>query len=255
MKVEHSASSPIDQSGAEALPPPSARPRHVAIIMDGNGRWARRQGKPRIFGHQQGAKAVRGIVIEAARLELDMLTLYSFSSENWARPQEEVEFLMDLCAEYLADERRELMDNNIRFVQLGRREGLPDRVLGELDKTTDMTAGNTGLRLALALNYGSRSEIIDAVRAIARAAAAGDIDPERIDEDTISQHLYTAGMPEPDLLIRTAGEMRISNFLLWQISYAELWVTQTLWPEFDLAEFHRALRDFAERQRRFGSIK
>jgi undecaprenyl diphosphate synthase len=234
--------------------PREALPRHIAVIMDGNGRWARRQGKPRMFGHEQGAKAVRAIVTECARLELDVLTLYSFSMENWKRPAEEVEFLMELYVQYLIAERAELMDNNIRFVQIGRREGLPGPVLEELDRTTEQTRGNSGLTLALAINYGSRTEIADAARAIARKVAAGQLQPDAITEDTVAAHLYTAGLPDPDLLIRTAGEMRISNYLLWQISYAELVVSDVCWPEFTVARLHDAIRTFAQRTRRFGAV-
>lgn len=234
--------------------PREAVPRHIAIIMDGNGRWARRQGKPRMFGHEQGAKAVRAIVTECARLELDVLTLYSFSMENWKRPAEEIEFLMALYVQYLIAERAEMMDNNIRFVQIGRREGLPGPVLEELDRTTALTAGNTGMTLAVAINYGSRSEITDAVRAIARKVQAGQLQPDAITEQTISSHLYTAGLPDPDLLIRTAREMRVSNYLLWQISYAELYVSDVCWPDFDVAHLHEAIRDYARRTRRFGAV-
>jgi len=229
-------------------------PRHVAIIMDGNGRWAQRQGKPRLFGHQQGATAVRAIVTEAARLELDVLTLYSFSMENWKRPDDEVEFLMDLYEQYLVSERQTMMENNVRFVQVGRREGLAPRVLHEMDVTSEMTRGNSGLTLALALNYGSRTEITDAVRAIARKALQGEIDLKDITEQTVSDHLYTAGLPDPDLLVRTAGEMRVSNYLLWQISYAELYVADICWPDFDIDQFHKALQAYAARKRKFGAV-
>ncbi len=234
--------------------PRDALPRHVAIIMDGNGRWAQRQDKPRLFGHQQGAKSVRAIVTECARLELDALTLYSFSMENWKRPADEIDFLMDLYEEYLINERRTMMDNNVRFRHVGRREGLADRVLREMDKTIEMTAGNTGLVLALAINYGSRTEITDAVRAIAEKVAAGEIDSNTITPQTVADHLYTAGLPDPDLLIRTAGEMRVSNYLLWQISYAELYVADVCWPDFTVDELRAALRAYAQRKRKFGAV-
>jgi undecaprenyl diphosphate synthase len=234
--------------------PRQSLPRHVAIIMDGNGRWAVERGQPRVFGHEQGAKAVRAIVTECARLGLQVLTLYSFSTENWKRPAHEVDFLMDLYIHYLITERKELNDNNVRFVQIGRRQGLPPRVLEELDATVQSTANNTGLTLALALNYGSRTEIVDAVRAILRKVQSGLLDPDAIDEKTVSDHLYTAGLPDPDLLIRTAGEMRVSNYLLWQISYAEIYVTDVYWPQFNAAELHKALRAFAARQRKFGDV-
>jgi undecaprenyl diphosphate synthase len=232
----------------------SVLPRHIAIIMDGNGRWAQQRGKERIFGHQEGAKIVRQMVTECAHLELDVLTLYSFSLENWKRPANEIEFLMDLYIEYLIAERPTMMENNVRFTQVGRREGLSDHVLAELDRTVEMTAQNTGLILALALNYGSRAEITDAAKALARKAKAGDLDPESITEQIFSQHLYTAGLPDPDLLIRTAGEMRISNYLLWQISYAELYIAEACWPDFDVDQLHDAIRAFAKRQRKFGDV-
>jgi undecaprenyl diphosphate synthase len=240
------------------LPPssiPSDRlPRHVAIIMDGNGRWARQQGLPRFAGHRAGARTVRTIVEECARLGLAQLTLYSFSVENWKRPADEVNLLMDLYVEYLISQRQLLIDNNIRFVQIGRRQGLPAPVLQELDRTLDITGKNTGMTLCLAINYGSRSEITDAVRAIAQKARLGTLDPASITPETISENLYTAGMPDPDLLIRTAGEMRISNYLLWQISYAEFYVTNVFWPDFSIGELHKAFENFAGRNRRFGGI-
>ncbi len=234
--------------------PAEAIPRHVAIIMDGNGRWARAQGQPRVFGHQHGARTVRSIVTEAASLELDCITLYSFSTENWNRPREEVDFLMGLYVEYLKLERQTMIDNNVRFVQIGRREGLPQPVLDELDETTRITAGHTGLTLALAINYGSRAEITDAVRVIAAKVREGELSPEAIDEQIIADHLYTAGLPDPDLLIRTASEMRVSNYLLWQISYAELYVADVCWPDFTVEHFREALRDFARRRRTYGQV-
>jgi undecaprenyl diphosphate synthase len=229
-------------------------PRHVAIIMDGNGRWANQRGRERIFGHLQGAANVRAIVTHAARLGLDALTLYSFSTENWRRPKAEVDALMDLYVEYLIRERQTVMENNVRLIQVGRREGLPEPVLRELDVTQQVSAANTGLTLCLAINYGARLEIVDAVRRIAEQVRAGRLEPASIEEATITAHLYTAGVPDPDLLIRTAGEMRISNFLLWQISYAELYVSQVLWPDFSTEEFNAALRSYAARQRRFGGV-
>ncbi|MEZ0264243.1 MAG: polyprenyl diphosphate synthase, partial [Phycisphaerae bacterium] len=207
--------------------PPHKLPRHVAIIMDGNGRWAVNRGLERVRGHQQGAKVVRGLVTECARLRRefggpDYLTLYSFSLENWKRPVEEVGFLMQMYVDYLRQERATMMENNIRFKQIGRLDQLPDPVLDEMNLTLEQTAKNDGLVLTLALNYGSRAEITDAVRAIAEKVKSGDLDARDVTEETVSEHLYTAGMPDPDLLIRTAGEMRVSNYLLWQISYAEL---------------------------------
>jgi undecaprenyl diphosphate synthase len=239
--------------------PPDRMPRHIAVIMDGNGRWAISRGLERVRGHQQGAKTVRTIVTECARLRKerggpDYLTLYSFSLENWKRPASEVTFLMQMYIDYLRQERPTLMDNNIRFQQIGRLENLPEPVLEEMNQTLELTKHNTGLTLVLALNYGSRAEIVDAVRAIAEEVKSGELDPRRIDEETISSHLYTAGMPDPDLLIRTAGEMRVSNYLLWQISYAELYVSPVLWPDFDEKDLHEAIRAFASRNRRFGAL-
>src|SRR5687767_11196234 len=198
--------------------------------MDGNGRWAVRRNMERVKGHAEGAKTVRRIVTECARLRKEVggpnfLTLYSFSMENWKRPFEEVAFLMQMYVDYLKQERPTLMENNIRFRQIGRLDNLPDGVLEEMNRTIELTKDNSGLTLVLALNYGSRTEIIDAVRAIAEKMRAGALRPSDIDEELISDHLYTAGMPDPDLLVRTAGEMRVSNYLLWQISYAELYVS------------------------------
>jgi undecaprenyl diphosphate synthase len=229
-------------------------PAHIAVIMDGNGRWARQRGLPRFEGHARGAVSVRTLVEECCRLGIAQLTLYCLSSENWKRPPSELDFLMTLLEQYLVQERREILDQNIRFSVIGRREGLPDRVLREIDESVRLSQDNTGMGLCLAINYGARTELIDALRALARQARDGRIDPDRIDEAAVSSALYTAGMPDPDLLIRTAGEMRVSNFLLWQISYAELWVTQRCWPDFDRATLHQALRDYAARERRFGGL-
>ena len=234
--------------------PIEALPRHIAVIMDGNGRWARRQDKPRIYGHQAGAKTVRAIVSECAQLRIDVLTLYSFSIENWKRPAVEIQFLMDLYVKYLTAERREMMDNNVRFVQIGRRKGLPQHVLDELDETVRLTRNNAGLTLVLALNYGSRTEIADAARAIARDVQAGRLDADDVDESLFARYLYTADLPDPDLLVRTASEMRVSNYLLWQISYAELYVSDVCWPDFTVDELHKAIRAFAHRHRKFGSV-
>jgi undecaprenyl diphosphate synthase len=244
---------PLDPQQCLGLTPDQL-PRHIAIIMDGNGRWARSRNLPRIKGHERGATTVRRIVTHCARLGIDTLTLYSFSTENWKRPPEEVEFLMELYAHYLVAERDTILGNNVRFVHVGRRVGLPESVLSEMDETVRLSAGNTGLKLCLALNYGSRDEIIDAVRDIAGEVRAGRLDPERIDESVISGALYTAGLPDPDLLIRTANERRVSNFLLWQISYAELYVCDALWPDFTEADLDAAIKDFARRERRFGDV-
>jgi len=234
---------------------PARLPRHIAIIMDGNGRWAQERGRERIFGHMEGVKSVRRTIEECCRLGIEQLTLYCFSTENWKRPAEEINFLMTLLKEYLIKERAEIMEQNIRFTVIGRRDGLPDYVLTEMDENINVSAKNTGMTLCLAINYSGRTELVDAVRNIAHQARGGMIRPDDIDETTIDESLYTAGMPEPDLLIRTAGEMRISNFLLWQISYAELWVTEKCWPDFDEATLRQALHDFAKRERRFGGLK
>jgi undecaprenyl diphosphate synthase len=249
-----SDASPLPTDSPLARVPRDRWPRHVAVIMDGNGRWAQSRGLPRAAGHREGVETVRRVVTESARLGLEALTLYSFSSENWKRPADEVAALMLLCCEFLRLERPTMLRENIRFRRIGRRDGLPLEVLEELDATERATAHATGLTLCLALNYGSRTEIADAARALAREVAAGRRDPESIDEAAMADHLYTAGIPDPDLLVRTAGEMRVSNYLLWQISYAELHVTEVLWPDFTLAHLHRALADFACRERRFGGI-
>jgi undecaprenyl diphosphate synthase len=229
-------------------------PRHVAVIMDGNGRWAQARGLPRAAGHREGVTTVRRVVTEAARLGLEAITLYSFSSENWKRPADEVAALMFLCCEFLRIERETMLRENIRFRRIGRRDGLPPEVLAELDETERVTAAHTGLTLCLALNYGSRTELADAARALAKDVLAGRMNPDEIDEATFASRLYTAGIPDPDLLVRTAGEMRISNYLLWQISYAELHVTDVLWPDFSVDDFHAAIRAFAGRERRFGGV-
>jgi undecaprenyl diphosphate synthase len=239
--------------------PEQRMPRHIAVIMDGNGRWAVRRGLERIKGHQEGARTVRDVVTECARLRKhrggpDYLTLYSFSLENWKRPTSEVTFLMQMYIDYLRQERPTMMENNIRFRQIGRLDNLPDPVLDEVNVALDETKNNNGLTLVLALNYGSRAEITDAVRAIADEVKSGELDPRDNDEQTISSHLYTAGIPDPDLLIRTAGEMRVSNYLLWQISYAELVVSDVLWPDFGIPDLHAAIREFASRNRRFGAL-
>jgi undecaprenyl diphosphate synthase len=233
---------------------PSTMPRHVAIIMDGNGRWAKQRGLPRIEGHQRGVKSVRATVEEGCRLGLQQLTLYCLSIENWKRPQAELDFLMTLLHKYLIEERAEIMEQNIRFTTIGRREGLPDEVIAEIDENIRLTRNNRGMVLCLAINYGARTELVDAVRKLASQVRNGKLEPDDIDEDVVSSALYTGGMPDPDLLIRTAGEMRVSNYLLWQISYAELWVTEKCWPDFDQETFHQALRDYAGRERRFGGL-
>lgn len=233
---------------------PARRPKHVAIIMDGNGRWAQQQNLPRIRGHERGAETVRRITEACAELKIEQLTLYCLSSENWKRPQDELEFLMLLLTQYLIQERDTLMENNIRLKIIGRRDPIPEEVLQEMDRTLEMTRGNSGCCLCLAINYGGRAEIVDAIRRIASEIQHGQLSVEDIDETLVSRRLYTAEMSDPDLLIRTAGEMRVSNYLLWQISYAELWVTQKLWPEFSTEDFCQAIRDFSQRRRRFGGL-
>jgi len=229
-------------------------PRHIAVIMDGNGRWAQQQGLPRIEGHRRGVSSVRRTTEECARLGIEQLTLYCLSSENWKRPPEELDFLMHLLQQYMIEERTTIMEQDIRVATIGRREGISPQALDEIDRTVEMSRGNTGMRLCLAINYGGRAELTDAVRGIAEEVRAGRLQVGEISEETLGAHLYTAGMSNPDLLIRTAGEMRLSNFLLWQISYAEIWVTESCWPEFNEALLHAAIRSFAERDRRFGGL-
>ena len=225
-------------------------PAHIAIIMDGNGRWAAQRHLPRVEGHRAGIDSVRDVVETSARLGIEVLTLYAFSIENWKRPRAEVNTLMLLLKRYIRLELNTLLQNNIRFQVIGRTEELAADVQRELEIGIARTAGNTGMLFNIALNYGGRAEIVDAARrAIASGVAADDLDETRF-----SSFLYTAGQPDPDLLIRTSGEMRISNFLLWQISYAELWVTQLCWPEFQVADLHQAIREFAARDRRFGGL-
>jgi undecaprenyl diphosphate synthase len=234
---------------------PERLPRHVAIIMDGNGRWARQRGLPRIEGHRRGVAAVRATIEECCRLGVGQLTLYCLSSENWKRPKAELDFLMTLLRTYLVAERAEIMEQNIRFRTIGRREGLPGEVLEEMDENIRRSRDNRGMILCLAINYGGRTELVDACRTLAERVRRGELRPEDIDETALSDALYTGGMSDPDLLIRTAGEMRVSNYLLWQISYAELWVTDKCWPDFDAELLRQALRDYAGRTRRFGGIE
>ncbi len=229
-------------------------PRHVAIIMDGNGRWAQRRGLPRYKGHGEGAKTAEMISLRCVDLGLQSVTLYVFSMENWKRPPAEVEALMHLYSRYLVSIRKSLMKNNVRFAHLGRMEGLPDSVSGALRGTMDVTRDNTGMVLAMALNYGGRAEIVDATQAIARECTEGRLRVEDIDEQCVSDHLYTKGLADPDLLIRTANELRVSNYLLWQISYSEFYVTDTLWPDFTESVLEKAIAAYAQRDRRFGAI-
>jgi len=234
---------------------PARLPGHVAIIMDGNGRWAGQRSLPRLMGHKAGVNAVRTVVETSAQLGLGALTLYAFSIENWKRPHSEVEGLWRLLRYYLRRELPELMRNQIRLVAAGQLDSLPAAVYRELLDAVAKTEGNSGLRLILAINYSGRTELVDAVNSILRAARVrGDIDSLKVSEQTISDHLYTAGIKDPDLLIRTSGEMRISNFLLWQIAYSELYVTETLWPDFNRTHFLRAILEYQNRDRRFGGL-
>ena len=229
-------------------------PRHVAIIMDGNGRWAKQRGLSRIEGHRAGAESVREIVRVSGEVGIEYLTLYAFSIENWNRPKAEVTALMHLLEFYLKQEVPELDKNNVRLAAIGRLHELPSSAQRQLEKSIEALKKNTGLTLVLSLSYGGRAEIVDAVRAIAREVKAGRLDVADVDEKVIGQHLYTRAMPDPDLLIRTSGEMRLSNFLLWQMSYSEIYVTETLWPDFRRAELMKALEDFGKRHRRYGRV-
>lgn len=230
-------------------------PRHIAIIMDGNGRWAQRLGLPRIEGHRRGALSVRRVTEECVRLGVEQLTLYCLSSENWKRPPKELEALLHLLQQFMVEERGAIVERNLRLSVIGRREGIPDDVLADMDRTVELSRNHRGLHLCLAINYGGRGELVDGVRRLAQRVQAGELDPAEIGEETLAAHLYTAGMPELDLLIRTAGEMRVSNFLLWQISYAEIWVTEDCWPDFTEEHLRQAIRDFAARGRRFGGLQ
>lgn len=237
------------------LPDRELWPNHVAIIMDGNGRWAESQGLPRSEGHRLGADAVQKIVEEMANLKMGCLTLYCLSNENWKRPEPELQFLMHLLQHYMIEQRECLLKHNIRLRILGRQAGIPPEVWQEMEETKRLTRDNTGLQLCLAINYGGRQEIVDACRAISVRVAAGELRPDQIEEETLAAHLYTHGLPDPDLLIRTAGEMRVSNYLLWQISYSEIWVTQRCWPDFAESDLHAAIIDYAGRKRKFGGLK
>ncbi|MBK7404054.1 MAG: di-trans,poly-cis-decaprenylcistransferase [Phycisphaerales bacterium] len=232
--------------------PPSRIPRHVAIIMDGNGRWARARGLPTAAGHRAGGETVRRIVEECGRIGVEALTLYSFSSENWKRSREEIDALMELCVAYCRNEREGLLREGIRLRVIGRIDELPETVRDALASLVEATRASVGPTLCLAINYGSRAEILDAVRRLAERVAKGELTPGAIDEAAITASLDTAGLPELDLLIRTAGEMRLSNFLLWQVSYAELLVTEVLWPDYSEEDFRNAVRAYAGRDRRFG---
>ena len=227
-------------------------PRHVAIIMDGNGRWAKARGVPRIMGHRAGRVSVREVIRACDELGVEVLTLYTFSVENWQRPAREVNALMTILRQTLRAERAELRSNNVRLQVIGRLHELPAAVRGEIAATQDYLAQSTGMLLNLALSYGGRAEIVDGIRRLVRDAVADGFDPARVDESLFSTYLYTAGLPDPDLLIRTSGEMRISNFLLWQLAYTELWITDTLWPDFRRRHLYQAVAEYQGRERRFG---
>ena len=230
-------------------------PKHIAIIMDGNGRWATNRGLPRFQGHRQGARTVEKIVDYCVDIGLECLTLYSFSMQNWKRPRTEVAFLMQLYTRYLVGIRKTLKDRDVRLVHLGRTEKLPPKLVRELHKTVEITSDYSGMTLALALNYGSREEIIDMVKKISNDYKNGTVTLEQIDEQLVNDSLYTASLPDPDLLVRTSSERRISNFLLWQISYAEFYITDTLWPDFAPVDIDNAIVEYSKRARRLGDIK
>ncbi len=246
---------------APSLPPWAAAldrarlPRHVAIIMDGNGRWAKKRLFNRIKWHEKGAEAVRAVVEACRELDIPFLTLYAFSTENWGRPRGEIAALMSLLRSFLAAERQRMLDNNIRLNVIGQLERLPGDVQSDLTDLMNATAANRGLCLSLALSYGGRAEIVRMARRLAALAVGGQLDPQAITEQTVSENLYTRGIPDPDLLIRTSGEMRISNFLLWQIAYSEISVSETLWPDFDRTVFLEILQQYGQRERRFGLLE
>jgi undecaprenyl diphosphate synthase len=247
---------PADREEAQLLEKLDRKrlPQHLAVIMDGNGRWAERRHLPRVAGHRAGVRVAREIIETCARLEVPLLTLYAFSLENWRRPRAEVDFLMRLLREYLKRELPSIHKNNIRFLTIGRPGDLPAPVRQDIEDAMRLTARNTGMRLVMALNYGGRAEIVDAFNAMLDQVRSNGLSAFRADEKSISEHLYTAGLPDPDLLIRTSGEMRVSNFLLWQIAYAEIYITETLWPDFSRARLLEALLDFQKRERRYGGL-
>jgi undecaprenyl diphosphate synthase len=233
----------------------SSLPKHIAIIMDGNGRWAKAKGQPRIFGHREGAKSVRSVLDTCARLEIDAVTLYAFSTENWKRPEDEISGLMEMLKFYLRNELKTLNENNIRFQAIGRLDVLDEKIREEIQKATESTSKNTGTILSLALNYGGRAEIRDATVAAAKELLSSGRNMDELKESDIERHLYTVGLPEVDLMIRTSGEFRISNFLLWQLAYSEIYVTDTLFPDFRRNDVFLAILDYQKRDRRFGGIE
>jgi undecaprenyl diphosphate synthase len=234
---------------------PVRTPQHVAVIMDGNGRWAKKQGKPRIFGHRAGAESVRAIIDTCARLGIKAVTLYAFSTENWKRPRTEIKGLMQMLKRYIRSDLREVHRNNIRFQAIGKITGLDDDVQKEIANAMQTTAGNTGMVMSVALNYGGRAEILDACKKAAQFRLSLGDSMEKITEEDIERNLYTHGLPEVDLMIRTSGEFRISNFLLWQLAYSEIYVTPTLFPDFRRPEVFEAILNYQKRERRFGDVK
>ncbi|MBD2663758.1 undecaprenyl diphosphate synthase [Richelia sinica FACHB-800] len=233
---------------------PELLPQHVAVIMDGNGRWAKRQGLPRIMGHKRGVDALKDLLRCCRDWGIKALTAYAFSTENWKRPQEEVEFLMSLFQRALRQELKEMVEENVQIQFVGNLQALPKALQEEISRSMDETKNNRSIKFTVATNYGGRQEILQACRAIAQKVQQGILKPDEISEQIFESHLYTAGITDPDLLIRTSGEMRLSNFLLWQMAYGEIYITDTLWPDFDRAEFHRALCAYQQRNRRFGGV-
>jgi undecaprenyl diphosphate synthase len=229
-------------------------PQHVAVIMDGNGRWAKRQGLPRIMGHKRGVDALKDLLRCCQDWGIQALTAYAFSTENWKRPQEEVDFLMTLFQRVLRQELREMIEENVQIKFVGNLQALPRSLQQEISRSMEATKDNGGIRFSVATNYGGRQEILQACQAIAKQVQQGLLQPDEINEQVFESHLYTAGIIDPDLLIRTSGEMRLSNFLLWQMAYGEIYITDALWPDFDRAEFHRALCAYQQRERRFGKV-
>jgi undecaprenyl diphosphate synthase len=244
-----------DTLAAEAGLDPANLPAHVAVIMDGNGRWAKKKMLNRVKGHERGADTVRMVVRASRELGISVLTLYAFSTENWQRPETEINALMTLLKRFLKSEKQEMLDNNIRLNTIGEIERLPDSVSTLLLETMQASQSNTGMMLNLALSYGARSEIVRMAQQLSAAAVAGKLKPEAIDEETVSRYLYTRNIADPDLLIRTSGEMRISNFLLWQIAYSEIYISDTLWPDFNRDEYIAILKDYQDRDRRYGKVK
>jgi undecaprenyl diphosphate synthase len=243
-----------EEEALKAALDPSRMPRHVAIIMDGNGRWARRRGMPRPFGHRAGVESLREVVKISSEIGLQVLTVYAFSTENWKRPREEVDSLMDLLVEYLQKEINDLVKNNVRVRAIGKIGELPPKAREAVARAHERSKGCTGLNFNIALNYGGRTELEEAVRSICQRVAAGELSPGEVDQKVISDHLYTAGQPDPDILIRPAGDLRVSNFLLWQLAYTEFWLTDVMWPDFKRIHLIKAVVDFQRRNRRFGGL-